>query len=70
MRLTMGELRQMLHASITEGTLPAVWYHGSPHCCMQTIADYRGNIMFLTDLEWIAQEYRIHSGIADRHTST
>ena len=38
-------------------SFPSVWYHGSPYGGMSSIADYDGNLMFLTDSRHVASEY-------------
>lgn len=50
------EAAPIIHENVN-ATLPAVWYHGSPWCCMQSIADYQGDIMFITDSKFVAEEY-------------
>lgn len=37
--------------------LPGLWYHGSPHCCFETAADYSLPVMFMTDSQSVAKEY-------------
>lgn len=43
---------------LVEETLHGSWFHGSPYCCMKSIADYEGRVMFVTDSEQVARQYR------------
>lgn len=37
--------------------IPALWYHGSPHCCFETAEDYSRPVMFMSDSQFVAKEY-------------
>jgi len=59
MTSSLATLRAFVKLTLDESTtLPRVWFHGSPYCCMETAADYERPIMFVTDSEAVAREYR------------
>lgn len=37
--------------------LPSRWFHGSPYCCFDTIGEYRGSVLFMSDSRDVALEY-------------
>lgn len=38
-------------------TLPTRWFHGSPYCCVATMSEYRGKVMFMSDSREVALQY-------------
>ena len=59
MRIKLSELRNIVRSVIVESSqLPSRWYHGSPYGGMQSASDFKGPVMFLSDSEQVASQYK------------